>query len=118
MSVRRVPGTRARAEHWSKVIEDAAVHGATPGAAYGSPGVALDAAYGWVRKELSELAEIRPEAAAAARWDLARNLAAFASRVPRGRFTPRSGLTAAEKWQLLNPWKQPPPNLTEGTEPQ
>jgi hypothetical protein len=107
MSVRRVLGTRARAEHWTKAIAGA-----------DAADDALTAAYRWARKELSELEEMRPEAAAAARWDLARNLAAFASRVPRGRFAARTGLTAAERWQLLNPWKQPPPNLTEGTEPQ
>ena len=93
MPVRRVPRAKCRAEFWADQIA---------GAADGEQ--ALTAAVRWLRKEITTVAEQRPEIAEAARWDMARQIAAYAARLPRARMTLRAGLTADERWHLLNPW--------------
>jgi hypothetical protein len=95
MTVRRASRAEARAEFWVEQIA-------------GTPdgNQALTFAWNWVRKELAVVAEQRPEAAEAARWDLARQLGAYASRLRRARIVLRAGLEPAERWRLLNPWKR------------
>jgi hypothetical protein len=93
MGVRRIPRSRSRAEFWVQQL----------GAA-GDGGQALADAWRWFRKELVEVNEQRPETAEAARWDMARQIAAYASRMPKARIRLRRGLDPSEQWQLLNPW--------------
>jgi len=81
-----------RAEFWVEGIERTA-----------DGNQALTFAWNWVRKELAVVAEQRPETAEAARWDLAWQLAAYASGLRRARITLRRGLAPAEREQLLNP---------------
>lgn len=96
MPSRRIPRVQTRAEHWAEQL-----------AAASSGEEALVLAVRWIRSELSRLAESRPPAAEAARWELARQLAAYASRLPRAKITLRTGLTVRERWQLLHPWTPP-----------
>ena len=101
MPVRRITRAQARAEFWVGEIGRAE-----------NGDKALTDALRWLRKEISLVADLRPEAAEAARWDMARLIAGHASRLPRARITLRPGLTPDEKWKLLHPWKQ------QGSDPQ
>lgn len=95
MPVRRITRKQARAEFWVNEIGTAE-----------TGDKALTDTLRWLRKEISLVADLRPEAAEAARWDMARLIARHTSRLPRARIDPRPGLTPEEKWKLLNPWKQ------------
>jgi hypothetical protein len=96
MPVRRIPRTRTRAEHWSGELSKTQ-----------SGDQALTDAWRWFRKEIATLAETNPEAAEAARWDMARQLAQYAARVPRARIALRRGLIESEVWSLRHPWERP-----------
>jgi hypothetical protein len=67
---------------------------------------ALREAWSWILKEVSNLEEKHPRAAAAARWALTRSLCLFAARLPRARIAFRRGLTEDETRQLLHPWDE------------
>jgi hypothetical protein len=58
----------------------------------------------WVRSVLAAIEQLRPEAAEAARWELARQLAAYTARLPKAKLRLRAGLTPEEEQDLLNPW--------------
>lgn len=61
----------------------------------------------WAQAVLARIEDTRPQDAEHARWQLARALATFASQAPLYEFEHRTGLTAEEQWQLLNPWAAP-----------
>ena len=67
---------------------------------------ALDLSWQWLRAELSGVSELRPQAAEAARWDLARQLSAYAALLARAKIPLRAGLTQDEVSALLG--QQPP----------
>jgi len=93
MPHRRVPRSRTRAEHWVELL-----------AAAGSGPEALAIALRWIKSEFAHLSDTRPAAGEAASWELARQLAAYAARLPRARTANRSGLEDWERNQLLDPW--------------
>jgi hypothetical protein len=65
---------------------------------------ALSQAWNWVLSEQQSTRELRPDRADSACWELALNVAAYASRMPRARIARRTGLTAGEVARLLDPW--------------
>jgi len=96
MPRRRTPRSQTRAEYW--VGELAAADGGDQ---------ALEIALRWVKSAIANLADTRPAAGEAGSWELARQLAAYAARLPRAKIPHRTGLEDWERQQLLNPWAQP-----------
>jgi hypothetical protein len=62
---------------------------------------ALTAMWSWTRGELAKIGEQRPEDAEAARWHLARELAALNASLRRARYPMRAGITDEEESGLL-----------------
>jgi hypothetical protein len=90
---RMQPRSASRAEYWVGQLDSAE-----------TGQQAVEAAWRWFRGALAAVAEQRPEVAEAARWDLARQIAAYASRLPRARIGLRRGLEPEEMRRLLQPW--------------
>jgi hypothetical protein len=67
---------------------------------------ALSDMWRWLRSEVNNLADHRPEAAEAARWHAARQIAVIASQLPQAKIALRPGVTDAEQAGLLDPWKK------------
>lgn len=89
----RISRRESRAEWWVKQIADAA-----------SGAEALEAAWSWLKKELAEVAEDRPQKADAGRWDMARQIADYAAHLSRHKIAHEPGLTERQQWELLHPW--------------
>jgi hypothetical protein len=89
----RISRRESRAEHWTGEM-----------AAADSGAEALEAAWSWLKKELSEVAEDRPQKADDARWDMARQIADYAAHLPRHKVPHNPGLTERQRWELLHPW--------------
>ena len=94
MQRRKPLRSRTRAEHWVAKIRDAA-----------NGKEALSHAWNWVLSEQQSTREIKADRADSACWELALNVALYASRMPRARIASRRGLTAAEVARLLDPWQ-------------
>jgi hypothetical protein len=71
-----------------------------------SPGgdPALSDMWRWLRKEISELEDKRPEAAEAARWHAARQIGFLTAPISQAKIALRAGITEDEERQLLDPW--------------
>lgn len=65
---------------------------------------ALNQMWSWTLGALRGLSDKRPDAAEAARYHLARQLALFAAQLPDASIPLRAGLTEAEEAQLFDPW--------------
>lgn len=88
----------SRAEHYTDVITRSGTDGAK----------ALREASNWLLSEISIVCEVDPQRAEAIRWNIARQLLGYSSRVPRLSIELRRGLTTGELEQILNPWAKPP----------
>ncbi|MGH3188198.1 MAG: hypothetical protein ACRDOL_13190 [Streptosporangiaceae bacterium] len=93
MPPRRIPRPESRTQFWVEQLTAA-----------GDGKQALSDAWRWLLSSLSTVAGQRPETAEAAAWDMARQIAVYASRLPKARIPLRRGLDPAEVWRLLNPW--------------
>lgn len=68
---------------------------------------AMEAAWNWWLKELSELEESHARKTDLAQWDLAVMLGLQAARIATARVTRPAGLTDQEQHALLHPWDAP-----------
>jgi hypothetical protein len=100
MTVRRIPRRTSRAMNYVETLAGEKTTAAE----------ALDAAWNWFKKELSEVAEDRPQKADWIRWLMARLLASWAASLSKVQIEPadrRPGLTPQERHALLHPWDPP-----------